>query len=548
MSNQDTSFEDNSKELNAKEKMVRGSLWMTVGNVLSRLLGAVYIIPWYAWMGEHGKVANSLFNKGYNVYALFLMIATAGIPGAIAKQISYYNSLNEYKISQRLFKRTLVIMAGFGILCAGVMYLISPILAAGDPNLVPVMRALSIAVLIFPSMSVIRGYFQGNQDMMPSAVSQIVEQIARVFYMLLATFIIIKVMKGDYVTAVIHSTFAAFIGMLGAYGALIWFYKKQKPEMDRLIAGSNNTVEVSENSLVKEMITEAIPFIIVGSAITFFKLVDQFTFEKIMAGFTNFSKDQLSSLFSVFSANPDKLVMITISLATGMAMTSLPLITEAFTKKDEAGLAKLVSDNIQLLFLIMMPATFGMVVLAKPMYVLFYEPDVLGINVLIEASYIGLIMGFFILISTTLQGLYKNSDAIFNLGVGLLIKLVLQYPMIRIFEVYGPLIASGIGFTVAAYLMTKKVHEITKFNYSLTIRRTILITIFSLIMSGTTTLVRSFLYLFLNPERKFQALIIILISVAAGVAVYGWLALKTRLADKLMGDKVAKLRIKFKIK
>ena len=87
MSNQEASFEGNSKELNAKEKMVRGSLWMTIGNVLSRLLGAIYIVPWYLWMGENAKVANSLFNKGYNIYALFLMIATAGIPGAISKQI-----------------------------------------------------------------------------------------------------------------------------------------------------------------------------------------------------------------------------------------------------------------------------------------------------------------------------------------------------------------------------------------------------------------------------------------------------------------------------
>ena len=548
MTNQETSFDDNAKELNAKEKMVRGSLWMTVGNVLSRLLGAVYIIPWYAMMGDNGKIANSLFNKGYNVYALFLMIATAGIPGAIAKQISYYNSQNEYGISQKLFKKTLVIMAGFGVLCAGVMYLISPMLAAGDPNLVPVMRALSISVLIFPSMSVIRGYFQGNQNMMPSAVSQIVEQIARVFYMLLMTFIIIKIKDGNYVEAVIQSTFAAFIGMLGAYAALIYFYKRQKPEIDKLVAGSNNELSISENSLVKEMLIEAVPFIIVGSAITFFKLIDQFTFEPIMASFTNFSADQLSSLFSIFSANPDKLVMITISLAAGMAMTSLPLITEAFTKKDEVGLSKLVSENIQLLFFIMMPATLGMITLAEPMYVLFYEPDVLGISVLVQASYIGLIMGYFILISTTFQGLYKNSDAIFNLAVGLVIKLVLQYPMIKAFEVYGPLLASGIGFAVSAYLMTKKVHEITKFNYSLTIRRTILIFIFSLIMSLGTMLTKSFLYLFLNPERKFQALIIVVISVAAGIAIYGWLVLKTRLADKLMGDKVGKVRTKLKIK
>src|SRR5699024_5123130 len=88
----------------AQAKMVKGSMWMSFGSIFSRFLGAIYIIPWYAWMGENDKVANALFNKGYNVYALFLMIATAGIPSAIAKQISYYNSLNEYQISKRLFK------------------------------------------------------------------------------------------------------------------------------------------------------------------------------------------------------------------------------------------------------------------------------------------------------------------------------------------------------------------------------------------------------------------------------------------------------------
>lgn len=548
MSNQEASFEENTAELNAKEKMVRGSLWMTIGSVLSRLLGAVYIIPWYAWMGENGNVANSLFNKGYNIYALFLMIATAGIPGAIAKQIAHYNSMNEYGISQRLFKRSVVMMAGFGVLCAGVMYLLSPVLAEGDENLIPVMRALSIAVLAFPSMSVIRGYFQGNQDMMPSAVSQIFEQIARVFYMLLMTFIIIKMMDGNYVDAVVQSTFAAFIGMLAAYGVLIWFYLKQKPKMDKLVAGSNNAVEVSENALVKEMIKEAIPFIIVGSAITMFKLVDQFTFERIMSGFTNYSKDQLSALFSIFSANPDKLVMIVISLATGMAMTSLPLITEFYTKKDRPGLAKLISDNIQLLFLIMLPATLGLIVLARPMYALFYAPDTLGVGVLVQASYVGLIMGYFMLISTTLQGLYQNSETIMCLGVGLLVKILLQYPMIKSFEVYGPLLASAIGFSVAAYLMTKKVHKLTKFNYSLTLRRILLILILSLVMMAGTFLMKSFLYLFLSPDRKFQAFIIVALSVGTGVAIYGWLVLKTRLADKLMGNKVAKLRVKLKIK
>ena len=545
---QEASFDETEKELNTKEKMVRGSLWMTIGNVFSRLLGAAYVIPWYAWMGEDAKIANALFNKGYNIYALFLMIATAGIPGAIAKQISHYNSLNEYGISRRLFRRTMVIMGVFGIVCASIMYLLAPILADGNADLVPVMRALSIAILIFPMMSVIRGYFQGNQNMMPSAVSQIIEQIARVFYMLLMTFIIMKVMKGDYVNAVIQSTFAAFIGMLGAFAALLWFYQKQKKQMNYLVANSSNEVVISENSLIKEMIKQAIPFIIVGSAITLFKLVDQYTFERMMATFTNYSPKQLESLFSIFSANPDKLVMITVSLATGMAMTSLPLVTEAYTRSERPALAKLISDNIQLLLLIMVPATLGMIVLARPMYVLFYSPDKLGISVLIEASIVGLVMGYFILISTTLQGLYRNRQAIGLLGIGLAIKIALQFPMIRVFETYGPLVSTAIGLGIAALLMTREIYQMTHFNLIMTGRRILLILLLGGIMTLTTWLVRNGLYNFLSPDRKFQAFVIIMICVAFAVIIYGWLVLRVRLADQLLGPKARQFRRKFRIR
>ena len=208
-----------SKQLTTQEKMAQGSAWMTLGNIGSRLLGAIYILPWYYWMGANGDKANALFGMGYNVYALFLMISTAGIPAAIAKQISYYNSREEYRTSQRLFLRALQLMAGFGVVTAGIMYIAAPWLATasgGGEELIPTMRSLSVALLVFPCMSVMRGYFQGNQDMKPFAISQIVEQIARVFYMLLATFIIMRVVEGDYTSAVTQSTFAAFIGVLAS--------------------------------------------------------------------------------------------------------------------------------------------------------------------------------------------------------------------------------------------------------------------------------------------------------------------------------------------
>ncbi|KAF1303357.1 putative polysaccharide biosynthesis protein [Enterococcus sp. JM9B] len=538
-------------ELTNEERMARGSAWMTIGNIGSRLLGAIYILPWYAWMGENAKAANALFNMGYNIYALFLMISTAGIPAAIAKQTAHYNSLNEYSTSRKLFIRALQVMGIFGIISAGIMYLLAPFLAeasGGGAELVPTMRSLSVAILVFPCMSVIRGYFQGFKDMRPFAISQIVEQIARVAYMLLATFIIMKTLNGEYTEAVTQSTFAAFIGVLASFAVLGYFLKKEKVRMDTLVEYSGQEATIHTKELLIETVKEAIPFIIIGSGITLFKLVDQFTFIRSMQRFTEYSSDQLKDLFSIFSANPDKLTMVVIGLATSISSTGLPLITEARTVGDHRGLAKLISNNLQLFSFVMLPASFGMMLLAYPLNTLFYEPDALGAKVLIQACIAGLFLGLFMMTASMLQGMYENGAAIKYFALGLVVKLILQYPMIRLFEVYGPMIATMFGFGLTCYLNMRKMHKISRFNFTLTFRRTVLIFLMTLIMLVLAVITRQISDLFLNTESKFQSFIMVLLVAGVGGGSYVYMALKIRLADKLLGATAKKMRGKLHIK
>lgn len=538
--------------LTNQEKMVQGSAWMTASNIISRLLGAVYIIPWYAWMGAHGDEANSLFSMGYTVYSLFLMISTAGIPSAIAKQTAYYNSMNEYRTSRQLFYRALQLMALLGVVFAGVMYLCSPFLAkwsGGGTELEPTMRSLSLAVLIFPCMSVIRGYFQGNQDMVPFALSQIVEQVARVFYMLLTAFMIMKLLKGDYVDAVTQATFAAFIGMIASFVVLFIYMRKQKPMFDYLDKHSANQQDIAPRTLLEETLREAIPFIVVGSGVTVFKLVDQFTFSNFMRTFTEYSDSQLRELFGIFNANPDKLTMVVIALATSISATGLPLITEAVTLKKQQELSKLISNNLQLFTFVMLPATFGMIVLAQPLYTLFYKPSALGTNVLIQACYAGLFLGFYMLSSSMLMGMYENKAAMRYLGIGLFVKLVLQLPLIRLFEVYGPLIATMIGFFVSCFFIMRRIARLTELQLLFTFRRTLLMFLITMLMTLIAFLSRQFLYLFFSPERRMQSFILTILVAVIGGSVYGYIVLKIRLIDRLWGNEAlpARLRKRFNI-
>lgn len=536
--------------LTNEEKMARGSAWMTLGNVGSRLIGVIYILPWYYWMGSHGREANALFNMGYNVYALFLMISTAGIPAAIAKQVAHYNSKQQYELSHRLFKKALIFMGIVGLISAGIMYIASPALArmsGGGAELIPIMRSLSAAILIFPCMSVIRGFFQGNQDMRPYAVSQLAEQVIRVFYMLLATFIIIKVMHGDYLKAVEQSTFAAFIGALASMAALIYFWKKAEVQFEVQKEVSLPGELLDTKALIIDTIRQAIPFTIVGAGTTIYKLVDQMTYVHMMQSFTKFTKDELVAQMAVFGGNPDKLTMVVIGLATSMAFTSLPLVTEAVTQGKHRDLARLINNNFQLYALLMFPATFGMILLAYPLNTFFYEPDKLAAKVLIEACLSGLFVGLFMLTSSTLQGMYYNKAAVKFFAVGIVIKFILQYPCILLFQIYGPLLSTTIGMAVSCYLNIRQLQQATHFNYKLTLRRILLITILTVMMLLAAAIAKVVFGLIFSPEHKMSAFLLCIPVAAVGGAVYLCLILKVGIAERLLGSSITRLRQKLRI-
>jgi O-antigen/teichoic acid export membrane protein len=422
----------------------------------------------------------------------------------------------------------------------------SPLFATwsgGGSELVPVMRALSIAVWVFPVMGVIRGFFQGNNEMAPYAISQVVEQVARVFYMLLSAFIIMKVMNGDYVAAVVQGTFAAFVGMVAAMGVLLYYYFKSRPVYQALERdyGVEN-LQPDAKDLFVETIRQAIPFIIVSSGVQLFKIVDQMTFSNFMTTFTNYSRMDLVKLFALMTGNPDKLTMVIVAFSSSISLSALPLITENWTLQKKRELATLVSNTLQLFFFVMLPAVFGMLALAYPLNTLFYEPSKLGSSLLIWGTIQAIFLGLYMLSVQMLQGIYQNRIAVQYLLVGLVVKIIVQLPLIRLFEAYGPLLATMIGFAVSNYLILAKLHEQTHFNKKKVMKRILLILILSLMMFVVTLIFRFLLGLFIPVDHKITAFILILLVMAIGVVVYGYLALSSRLADKLLGSRVDGIR------
>ena len=535
---------------NQQKQMLLGTAWLTASNFISRFLGAIYIIPWYIWMGKHGAEANGLFTMGYNIYAWFLLISTAGVPVAVAKQVAKYNTIEQKDHSFTLIREFLKFMLLLGVIFAVFMYLLSPFFARVSgvgKELIPVMQSLSWAVLVFPAMSVIRGFFQGFNNLKPYAMSQIAEQVIRVIWMLLATFFIMKLGSKDYVAAVTQSTFAAFVGMFASMAVLVYFLWKTNL-LTSILHKPANSAEINSRALLVDTIREAIPFIITGSAIQLFQIIDQMTFINTMKWFTNYSNSQLVVMFSYFSANPNKITMILIAVATSIGGVGIPLLTENYVKGDLKAAARLVQDNLSMLLLFLLPATIGSVLVARPLYTIFYgRPDSLALGLFIFAMLQTIILGIYTVLSPMIQALFQNRKAIIYFGYGVLVKLILQIPFIYLFRAYGPLLATTIGLIVPIILMYQHIRQVTGLNQTILFKRSLLIGILTAVMALLIAIVEVVLGFVFHPSGRISSMLYLVIIGGLGIAIYGAMALRVRLLDRFIGEKAQTLRQKFHI-
>lgn len=533
-------------ETSSQDTMLKGSAWMTAGSIFSRILGAIYIIPWMAWMGSDYPAANALFAKGYNIYSLFLIVSTAGIPGAISKQISHYNALDQYSTGNKLFKHGLKIMTFMGVIFGAVMFFGAPVLATlftdGDPRSIPVIKSLAVAVLIIPILSILRGYLQGYSDMAPSAISQFIEQIARVIYMLIATYIIMIVNKGSYINAVVQSTFAAFIGAAVAIAILVFAILKKLPKLRQLSRNGKPIENVNETNFTREIFEQAVPFIVLDAGITFFNLFDQSTFNQFMRMFVNASSAQLDNYYSLFGFQANKLIMIIVSLSSAMAVTAVPILSGLYSKGDKDKIEDQISNTLELFFFIMIPASLGMYAVAQPLWTTFYRYDQLGVLMLQFSSVISILLGLFTVLSAVLQALYRNKLAIKYFVYGLIVKVVVQLPMIGIFHEFGPLVATSIGMGVVSWLMLRELHAIYPFDTGRISRRISGIILFSLVMFVSVMFVNWVVFHFVGNSDRIISVVALILEAGLGGVIYGYLVLKTSLADKIVGPKVGHIR------
>ncbi|WP_100402065.1 putative polysaccharide biosynthesis protein [Bacillus sp. FJAT-42315] len=530
-------------------KLIRGTFILTLGTFISKFLGLFYVIPFYSIIGEESV---ALYQYGYVPYTIFISIATAGVPLAVSKFIAKYNSLGEYAVGRRLFKSGLLMMSITGIVAFAIMYLFAPFFAKlvvlnkeqlySLQDVTYVIRAVSFALIIVPFMSLMRGFFQGHQSMGPSAVSTVVEQIARIIFLLVGAYVVLNVLNGDVVTAVGVATFAAFIG--AAFGLLVLFgyWRSRKKYLDELLEQDKGEVQVSLVNIYREIILYAIPFVFVGIAIPLYQLIDTVTFNRAMAAIGQAKVSDV--LFGILNFSTQKIVIIPVSLATAFSMSLIPHITTSFVSGDLKHVKKQLDQTFQVLLFLTVPAIVGIMLLAEPFYAVFYERSEIGAEILRTYAPVAILFALFTVTAAILQGINEQRFTVFSLLVGILLKFSLNIPLIKLFQAEGAIYATAIGYGASIIINLLVIKYYAHYSLRSIARKVAQILLFNLIMAIVVLGVYSLVSPLFDLTSKVQATILIGICAVIGAAIYFVLSLRTGLTDVLLGSKLDRLKKK----
>ncbi|WP_077619130.1 putative polysaccharide biosynthesis protein [Bacillus sinesaloumensis] len=535
-------------------KLLRGTFVLTLATYISRILGMIYVFPFVYLVGDLGS---ALYSYGYAQYSIFLFISTAGIPAAVSKFVSKYNSLGDYHTGIRMYKSGLVLMGITGLLGFTILNLFAPTLApivlggGGElgntvEDVTYVIRMVSFALLVVPIMSIQRGFFQGHQSMGPTAVSQVIEQIVRIAFVLAATFIVMKVIDGERVFAVGLATFGAFVGALGGLAVLLWFWFKRKPYLDEMLAKSRPQSDMTTKKMFRELLSYAGPFVLVGLAIPLYQYVDQLTFNRTMRA-TGLDKDVAEGLFGYVTFMVPKLVMIPVSLATAFSLTLVPTITNSFTAGDFKLLRSQIDKSFQICVLLVLPAVVGLSVLAYPAFYALFEMSEAGGRILRWYAPVAILFSFYSISAAILQGINKQKFAVVSLFGGLIIKISFNSLFITWFGEIGSILATALGYTIAIAYCFWMISRHAGYSYSLFARRTLLMAIFATFMALAIMAIKWVLSFVIGYEDgRMQSVFVLLVGVGVGAAVYLYVAYRSRLLEVLLGNRFASLSRKGK--
>ncbi|MCL2665438.1 MAG: polysaccharide biosynthesis protein [Defluviitaleaceae bacterium] len=444
-----------------KQSFITNAAILAAAMIGVRFLGFLYHVPLTNLIGDLG---NAYYGVGFQIYSFVLIVSSAGLPAAISKMVSERVAHDEYYNAHQVFRAAMYVAVVAGI--AGALFLLIFAGPTADllrrPESVYAIRSLSPTVLIVAVMAVLRGYFMGMHNAVPTALSQIVEQIFNAVFSVLLAYVLFDASRLELAAA--GGTAGTGVGALAGLIVLIFIYKLAAPSIKKRVKADIDTGRrENHKDLRKIVLATAFP-VIVGSAIfSISNLIDAAMVTSRLTASGAFTDFEITALYGQLSGKYTLMITLPVSISAAMSHAVLPTIRHSIVTGDLDGMHKKTGTAIRLSMIISIPAAVGLGVLSNPILSMLFPNHSEGGALITWGAVSVIFLALMQILTGVLQGIDKLRIPMYGAMAGVAIKLPLNYFLIAVpgINVIGAVISTCFCYLVAAIVNLYFLHRYT---------------------------------------------------------------------------------------
>lgn len=457
----------------------RGFLILSIAGIAGKLLSAIYVPLLTAVLGDAGY---GIYVAGYDIFVFLIAVTSLGAQPAVTKVVTELRAMGNHKDALRAMKLSIKYLAIISIIITAIFMIVavpfSRIIKAEESALTFVF--LGPAIIFAAILAGFRGYMQGIEEMETLAISQIIEQIINVVLSLIFAALLINITSSlEWGSA--GGTIGTSLGAVVAIMYIIYIYNKNDFSEEAEINHDPNRKKVSDKRIVKKLFKYAIPITLVAAVQNFAGVIDSITLGTSLAS-AGFSKVEINDLRAVLSYYKT-LVYVPLAIVTALGTSIFPKVIQAFVCKNKKELKKQTSYSFRIMYIIVMPATFGLAILSKEIYS-FLFPSNEGYKLLMFGSALLIFMSITTIQNVILQGINKLYLIIVSASLGLFAKIIINIFLVAIpsINIIGAVIATFVSFIIPTIINHRKIKEFFKVNIPI-VKQAIVPTICSILMT-----------------------------------------------------------------
>lgn len=443
-----------------KDSLIKGTIILAAAALVARFLGIFQRVPLDYMLTEAG---GAYFGNANNYYLLLLVVATGGIPSTISKMISEKYAQGRIAEAQDIYRASIYFGVVTGILVAGGLFLFAPVLAHDSPGGAASIRAIAPALLLFPVIAMMRGYFQGRQYMTAGGMSQIVEQILRVVTSVSLAFAVIQWGYGDEQAAAAASAGTIF-GSIGALLVMLRYAAKMRAEDAKdarhiRAAAARKKRKADYRAIYRSIFKLSIPIVLTAMTVQFFYTFDSQFFYRLTEAYYGTREASIAAL-DVLVLKAQAIAGIPPILAVALSQSILPVISSAYALRNMNEVKRQSSLVLRIVVFTGVPAALALTVAAPSVTGLLYTPGGSGVVAALTA---GTILQITMMTTNSiLFGLGKPKQAMYHTVTGMILKALLSAALGPLLGVYGLIIASTCAFLYITWLNLLSVRKVVE--------------------------------------------------------------------------------------